>query len=251
MALAVVTGAAGGIGTAVVSALIERGCSVLAVDLNKVDESTMVTSAVADVTDLRAMSDIAQAAGPVNYLITLAGGALREEKDAPDVMDLPIDVIRRTIDLNLIGAFVAMKAFAPNIRSATGDRSITVTSATDSMVSYGFPAYAAAKGGLLGVVHALAGVLGDEGIRINAVAPGDIPTARNVRDWVTRPDWYGRIESDSALGRLCTVDEVGAAFRAVAMELTAMTGQCMVVDAGRVGVHPLATRRDRRSSETN
>lgn len=245
MALAVVTGAAGGIGSAVVGALIGSGCSVLGVDVAEIDESDGLTSAVADVTDWHAMADIARRTGPINYLITLAGGALREEKDAPDAVDLPIDVVRRTIELNLIGAFITIKAFAPNLRRASGDRSITLTSATDSMVSYGFPAYAAAKAGLVGVVHALAGVLGDEGIRINAVAPGDVPTARNVRDWVTRPDWYDRIESDSALRRLCTVDEIGAAFQAVAVQLTAMTGQCLVVDAGRVGVHPLATRRDR------
>lgn len=242
MTLAVVTGAAGGIGSATVEAFVRGGCDVLGVDLLAIPETEMVSSAMADVTNFDRMRAVARLCGPVNFLVTLAGGASLEEKNAIDTADLPVDVIRRTIDVNLVGAFIALKAFLPNLRNASGDRSVTFATATDFMACYGFPAYAAAKAGLIGVVHALAGVLGEEQIRINAVAPGDVPTPRNARDWAERPQWYERIAADSALRRLCTVEEVGATFFSIAVSLTGITGQCIVVDAGRVGVHPLATR---------
>lgn len=244
MSLTVITGAAGGIGSAAVRAFVETGRTVLAVDRIPMESSDLVSSEVADVTEYDELRAVASRYGAVDHVVTIAGGASVEEKNAIDTADLPIDVIRKTIDLNLVGAFITIKAFLPNLRAASGDRSITLTSATDFMTCYGFPAYAAAKAGLIGMVHSMAGVLGREGIRINAVAPGDIPTPRNARDWSGRPEWYGRIAADSALQRLCTVEEVAETFVSIAARLTGVTGQCIVVDAGRVGVHTLATMTD-------
>ena len=96
----------------------------------------------------------------------------------------------------------------PTCERRPGDRSITLTSSTDALAAYGLPAYAAAKAGLLGLVRSLAATLGADGIRINAVAPGDVPTERNVREWAHVPGWYDRLREASVLDRLGTPPDI-------------------------------------------
>jgi NAD(P)-dependent dehydrogenase (short-subunit alcohol dehydrogenase family) len=121
------------------------------------------------------------------------------------------------------------------LRAAEGDRSVTLTTSTDALVSYGLPAYAAAKSGIIGLVHSLAGSLGKDGIRINAVAPGDVPTARNRKEWAHKSGWYDTLAASTALRRLCTPEEIAATFLALSSQLTGVTGQVIIADAGLVG----------------
>ena len=103
-------------------------------------------------------------------------------------------MFRASLELNLVTAWITAAGRARRTCGGrTGDRSITLTTSTDALASYGLPAYAAAKAGLIGLVHSLAGPLGADGIRINAVAPGDVPTPRNVREWGHVPGWYDRL----------------------------------------------------------
>ena len=126
------------------------------------------------------------------------------EKTVADLTELSVDTFRSSLEQNLVSVFITIRAALPHIRQATGDRSITLTSSTDAFLSYGLAAYAAAKGGLIGMVHSLAVPLGREGLRINAVAPGDVPTARNVAEFGHIPDWYVGLTNATALGRLCS-----------------------------------------------
>jgi NAD(P)-dependent dehydrogenase (short-subunit alcohol dehydrogenase family) len=186
----------------------------------------------ADVTDEGAVQQALERVGPLKHVLAVAGGALANEKTAPDAAVISIDLLKQSLEQNLISAFVTLKATLPKLRLASGDRSITFVSSTDALLSYGLPAYAAAKAGIIGLVHSMASPFGKEGIRINAVAPGDVPTERNAREWAHLPHWYEDLAAATALRRLCTPEELGDAFVSVATQLRGMTGQVIVVDAG-------------------
>ena len=174
--------------------------------------------------------------------MAIAGGALVAEKACVDPAALPLDVFRASLEQNLTTAWIVVRAAVPALRRADGDRSITLTSSTDALASYGLPAYAAAKAGLLGLVRSLAAPLGADGIRINAVAPGDVPTPRNVREWAHVPGWYDRMRDASVLGRLAEPEDVAAAYLAL-IDLRHVTGQTFVVDGGQTVARPDAGAR--------
>jgi NAD(P)-dependent dehydrogenase (short-subunit alcohol dehydrogenase family) len=241
-----VTGAAGGLGSALLHALAERGTTVVGIDRAPVT-GPVAASYVADMLDREAVAAaVADAAGrglAPAHLIAIAGGALPAEKTCTDPATLPLDVFHASIDQNLTSAWIAIQAALPHLRRQDGDRSIVLTTSTDALASYGLPAYAAAKAGLIGLVHSLAAGLGPDGIRINAVAPGDVPTPRNVREWGHVPGWYDRLREASVLGRLGTPEDIAAAYLAL-LDMRHMTGQVIVVDGGQTVPHPAGDARE-------
>jgi len=238
MSSVLVTGAAGGLGSATVAAYLEAGHRVVGLDLAVTPQCASFTPLVVDLTDEDAMRDAMRHIGPIQHVVSIAGGALRDEKAEPDIAELPLELFRASLERNLVSAFVTIKTAMPNLRAATGDRSISCTTSTDALLSYGLPAYAAAKAGIIGLVNSLTAPLGSEGIRVNAVAPGDIPTARNASEWAHKPGWYQDLASNNPLSRLCTPEEIAATFVALSDRLTGMTGQTVVVDAGLTRAQP-------------
>ncbi|HET6173110.1 MAG TPA: SDR family oxidoreductase [Gaiellales bacterium] len=237
-----VTGAAGGLGSALVDVLVGRGDRVVAIDRAPSERHDVVAYAL-DLADERAvedaLSDAVRRGFELRHVVAIAGGALPEEKTGADLADLPLDVFRASLELNLVTAWITLRAALGHLRRAGGDRSITLTTSTDALASYGLPAYAAAKAGLIGLVHSLAGPLAADGIRINAVAPGDVPTPRNVREWAHVPDWYDRLREGAPLGRLGTPEDVAAAYLAL-IDMRHVTGQVIVVDGGQTISRPPA-----------
>jgi NAD(P)-dependent dehydrogenase (short-subunit alcohol dehydrogenase family) len=235
-----VTGAAGGLGSGLVAALAARGTPVVALDRLPV-ESGWAQGYVADLRDPGAVAEAlatATAAGAtISHVVSIAGGALPAEKTCTDPAALPLDVFRETVEQNLTSAWITIQAALPHLRAADGDRSITLTTSTDALASYGLPGYAAAKAGLTGLVRSLAATLGADGIRINAVAPGDVPTARNVREWAHVPGWYDRLREASVLDRLGTPEDMAAAYLAL-IDLRHVTGQTLIVDGGQTIARP-------------
>jgi galactose dehydrogenase len=238
-----VTGAAGGIGTATVQAFLASGFDVVGLDRQPAPGEPGYTHVVLDLLDEGAVHDAVAGVGPLRHLVCIAGGALMPEKTSDDVASLELDVWRASLDQNLTAAFISLQAALGGLRQLEGDRSISVVSSTDALLSCGLPAYAAAKAGLIGLVHALTGPLGAEGIRINAVAPGDIPTERNVAEWGHVDGWYSRMREATALDRLVTAEEVAGTFLAIATQLTSLTGQTIVVDGGLTLSHAAAWAR--------
>jgi meso-butanediol dehydrogenase/(S,S)-butanediol dehydrogenase/diacetyl reductase len=242
-----VTGATGGLGSALVAALVARGDQVVALDRSSVGELPHgVRSYTVDLVDegavAAALADATASGFAFGHAVMIAGGALPDEKACVDPVDLELDVFRRSLDQNLITAWITLRAALPHLRAADGDRSITLTSSTDALSAYGLPAYAAAKAGLLGLVRSLAATLGADGIRINAVAPGDVPTARNVREWAHVPGWYDRLREASVLDRLGTPPDIAATYLAL-IDLQHVTGQTIVVDGGQTIARPDAGAR--------
>lgn len=240
MTVVLVTGAAGGLGGALVSALVERGDRVVALDREPIAR-VGVTAHSLDLADEEAvagaLADSAARGLAIQHVVAIAGGALPAEKAGADVAQLPLEVFRASLELNLVTAWITLRLALPYLRRAEGDRSITLTTSTDALVSYGLPAYAAAKAGLIGLVHSLAGQLGGDGIRINAVAPGDVPTPRNIREWGHVPGWYDRLRESVPLGRLGTPEDIAAAYLAL-IDMRHVTGQIIVVDGGQTISRP-------------
>lgn len=241
----VVTGSSGAIGGAVVDGFLDRGFHVIGMDIVAADRrSCAYTDLTVDVRDERELRRAVAAVRPVAHVIGVAGGALAEEVKCQDLDDLDIDTFRRSLDLNLVSQYAVVRALLPSLRSAGcrhrqvghADRSVTVISSVNALIGMDMPAYSAAKGGLVAMVRTMARLLGPEGIRVNAVAPGTVPTPRTQRIWAHDTDHFDRLRRQSPLGRLTGPEEVAATVCSLAVDLTAVTGQTLVVDAGQTSV---------------
>ncbi|MFN2384613.1 MAG: SDR family NAD(P)-dependent oxidoreductase, partial [Gemmatimonadota bacterium] len=232
--------AAGAIGSASARSFVAAGFEVVGLDRDPSVVAVAPSNFTGIVVDLEARSEVARAieraiaCGPLTHVIQIAGGALPEEPGTQDdPLALPIEVFRASLEANLTTTFGLLQAVLPWWRRSTGDRSMTLTSSFNALTGLGMPAYSAAKAGLIGMMHALVGPLGREGIRINVVAPGTIRTPRTERLWAHDAGHFERLEAGSALGRLGTPDDVAAAYVALATQLAHVTGQVLTVDGGQ------------------
>lgn len=238
-----ITGDAGAIGSATAELFLDLGWFVLGLDITDRpdDGSGAYVKAAADVTDeesvsaaLRVLNDIP----PLRHVIAIAGGALEKEpatQHHPVLID--ISDFRSSLELNLTSQFITLKSALPWLDGGDGDRSVILTSSFNALSGLGMPAYSAAKAGLVGMMNALVGPLGRAGIRINTVAPGTIRTPRTERIWAHEPDHFERLGSSSALGRVGTPIDVARLYWALAVELTHITGEVIVIDGGQLKYH--------------
>lgn len=185
---AIVTGAAHGIGRAIVHGLASSGANVWACDiLADVLQETVDTaeprnggsvhSAVTDVSDAEAVSALVEKAsaknGRVDILVHSAGGTVGQAGQ-------PIEAVTQgqwqaIFDVNLKGAFICSQAVAPGMKKVGSGRILIISSGAGLGVSLtGIQAYASAKAGQIGLVRQLAHELGPFGITVNSVAPGFI-----------------------------------------------------------------------------
>ena len=177
---AVVTGAASGIGRAIAEALADAGAKVAVVDVAGSAEAAGelgggATGADADVTDAAAVAAafaaIAERLGGIDVLVNNAG--IRHQ--AP-IAEHPVDVWRRTIDVNLVGTFICTQAAIPWMRKAGGGVILNVASMAGTLALTNRSAYNASKAGVMALTRSTAAELAAEGIRCNAIAPGVIET---------------------------------------------------------------------------
>lgn len=243
--MVLVTGAAGAIGSATVAAFLRAGFRVVGLDRERSSTVFEVGRYIALQVDLRDEAALqrvvteASAQGNLAHVIGIAGGALDAEPRIDDVAQLDAELFRQSLEANLTTQFLVLKTVLPWLRrGSTSDRSVALTSSFNALAGWGMPAYSAAKAGLIGMVQALTGPLGAEGIRINAVAPGTIRTPRTERIWSTMPGHFEALERTSALGRLGSPDDVARTFLALATSLTHVTGQVIVVDGGQMTKRP-------------
>lgn len=236
-----VTGAAGGIGSATVRRFLEANFHVVGLDRDGTVADLRherYAPFQVDLAQERSLLDAigkAERIGRLVHVIGIAGGALPEETRAegdPELLDA--DLFRASVEANLTTQFLVFRAALPWLRRGSDvDRSITFTSSFNALSGWGLPAYSAAKAGLIGLMQALAPPLGAEGIRVNVVAPGTVRTPRTERIWANAPGHFERLEKTTALGRLGRPDDVAATFFALAVAMTHVTGQVLVVDGGQ------------------
>lgn len=182
---ALVTGAAGGIGAATARLLLEAGLTVICMD--RVPPEPLPTPkpgskqlvACADVTDApsveRALSE-AIGDGAVDYVVNCAGIFQETGFD-----DLPAEVWRRTLEVNLVGSYNVVDVARPRLAAAGGGAVVNVSSIeARHVVAFSNPEpnphYSASKAGLSMLTRTTARALATAGVRVNSVAPGFVAT---------------------------------------------------------------------------
>ena len=245
----VVVGGAGGIGSATVRKYAAAGCRIIIGDIDSDAASILVNEPgikaefiPVDMLDYDSIKDFAlrilKNYGGVSHLISLAGGALPEEKKTVEsgIEGVSPDIISTSIDLNLKSHLYLIREFLPLIRDDRSEnKSVTLISSVNALISFGQPAYSAAKAGLIGLVHALANELGSYNIRINAVLPGTTPTPIS-HDF--QKDDFDLLRNASALKRLSTPEDIANTIYAVSHLMTSVTGQYVVADSGQILSYP-------------
>ena len=240
--VAVITGAAQGIGESTARKLAERGAIVVGLDkqgdlLGKVMAG--VTQGVAmevDVTDAladqRAVQAIHERFGRIDILVNVAGGTLG---GARGVDTLTVADWHRVMDLNLHAPFYLSWSVAPIMKAQRWGRIISVGSGAGRSVSRSrIVPYAAAKAGVHGLMRQLAVELAPFNVLCNVVAPGFVLSAHGVADWARRSDAEKEMEmSTIAMKRLGEASEIASVIAFVASEEAGyVVGQTIMVDGG-------------------
>jgi NAD(P)-dependent dehydrogenase (short-subunit alcohol dehydrogenase family) len=233
----VITGGAGGIGVATARAFMDQGGHVLLVDIDE-ERLLQAQAALGQVrvallksalaTPAECETAIAAAGGPVYALVHLAG---LFEKDAMSGDDHA--VWDRAIGVNLTSAYDMAVAFASHVAAGEGDRDKARIVLTSSVAyrrgSAGYPPYAAAKAGIVGLTRSLSRRLAP-GVLVNAVAPGLIETRMAVETIAERGAGYIR---EIPLQRVGQPSEVATVIRFLcSADASYVTGQTITIDGG-------------------
>jgi len=232
-----VTGAARGIGRATAVRLAREGARVAALDIDPLPDEMLALEA--DVSDdaamERAFAKATDAFGQIHVVVANAATQLTDQDDRADRLDL--DVWRRTLDVNLTGAFITAKHATRALLAAGGGALVCVGSVAGHYgIAPGLDAYSSAKSGIAGLVRVLAADYAGENIRVNGVLPGITDTPMN--DWWRHdPERRAEAERSIPLGRIGTPDEIAAVIAFLASDdASYVTGALWTVDGGLTAV---------------
>lgn len=228
---AVVIGGAGDIGAAISNQFCDLGATVIATGANEADLSRTLlkpraglTLATLDVTDDAAVTSFARKHKRVDALINCAGILARDK-------EFEIETFMKVLDVNLTGTFRTCMAFHPLLAQQTGSI-VNIASMNATLALPRIPAYCASKGGVVMLTKALALKWAEEGIRVNAVAPGYVETAINAAG---RNDLahYQRIADRTAFKRWGQPEDIAGAVAFLCMPASQYaTGTIIAVDGG-------------------
>jgi NAD(P)-dependent dehydrogenase (short-subunit alcohol dehydrogenase family) len=235
--VAVVTGAAMGIGAEIARVFAGEGARVAIADIadgpgNAVARETGALYAHADVSDSREVdalfTTVAEELGGPDVLVNNAICTLNDTT----IADLDEAVWDRTIAVCLKGPFLCTRRALPLMR-ARGGGSIVTLSSVNALFGVSETAYTAAKGGLISMMRLVAAEYGEWNIRSNLICPGTIETENCMEYWRRIPESFARLRAMYPLGRIGQPREVAqlAAFLA-SDEASFITGSVQVIDGG-------------------
>ena len=239
--VAVITGAASGMGLAIAQRLASLGHGVAVLDLDGPGAQraaaalrTPALGAAVDVADRRAVDDafaaVRRELGPVGILVTSAG---RDEFTA--FTEITTEQWERMLAVNLTGTFHCIQAAVPDMLAAHWGRVVTIASSSAQSGARRMAHYVASKGGVMALTKALAVELAPHGITVNTIPPGSVETPMTRR---AQED--GNLPSTEVLERVIPVgragqpDDVAAACAFLCSdEASYITGQALNVNGGR------------------
>ena len=224
--VAIVTGGARGIGSAITDALVARGAEVHVFDLTDTNESAGTLHRV-NIADADSVAKaVASLPAPPTMLVNNAG--ITRDRSLLKMSD---DEWRSVIDVNLSGAFHMLRACAPGMVAAGCGSIVNITSINGMRGKFGQANYSSAKAGMIGLTKTAARELGPKGVTVNAVAPGMVMTemARALPAEV-----LDRALQESALSKLAAPEDIAAAVVFLLSDMARMiTGEVIRVDSGQ------------------
>jgi 3-oxoacyl-[acyl-carrier protein] reductase len=232
--VAIVTGAAQGIGRAIATKLAALGAELVLVDQRMSTETSeaiarLSLSLVVDVSTnegwTRLADEVERRYGRVDIVVNNAAYYPHAELE-----DLSLDVWQRTLAVNLTACFLSAKHFVPSMRLRRWGRIVNISSNSIGTNSTGLSHYMASKMGMIGFTRGLANEVGDEGITVNAVLPSITNTAATAAmpDDAKRAVWQLQ-----AIRRFAEPEDIAGPVAFLCGEDAAfITGQCVVVDGG-------------------
>ncbi len=237
--VAVVTGAARGIGLAVAEALADAGAKVAVVDVDEEESKTAAAGLpgtghqgyLGNVTDggglQSVLKRIEEDLGPVDVLVNNAG-ITRDNL----ILRMSEEEWDQVLAVNLKGAFNATKAVARGMMKRRAGAIISIASVIGLMGNAGQANYAASKAGLIGFTKSIAREFASRGVRCNAIAPGFIQTAMTDK---LSPEIVDGLKAQIPMGTLGEPRDVARVVRFLAGPGAAyITGQVIAVDGGMV-----------------
>ncbi len=226
-----VIGGAGDIGRAITRAFVGAGARVVATGHSdaEIAQSGLaavdgVEARVLDITDDAAVAAFAKGFDRLDALVNCAGILFRFQ-------EYEIETFKKVLDVNLIGAFRTCSAFHDLLAAAKG--SIVNIASMNAFAGLPFiPAYCASKGGLVMLTKSLSLAWANDGIRVNAVAPGYVETRINAKGRADKA-FYDKIADRTALKRWAKPDDIAGSVVFLCTPAAAyITGTVLPVDGG-------------------
>jgi NAD(P)-dependent dehydrogenase (short-subunit alcohol dehydrogenase family) len=237
-----ISGAATGIGAAIVRAFAENHARTAFIDVQREEGEGLAGALKAageaalflrcDVTDVSALqASIAEARARLGLISVLVNNAANDERHA--VADLTADYWDHAQNVNLRHHFFAAQAAHPQMRELGFGSIINLSSIAWRRGADEMPAYSAAKAGVIGLTHALARAFGSDNIRVNAIEPGAVMTNRQRQLWYKTPESVDAIvQRQSIKTALLGEDVARVALFLAADDSRMVTKQSIAIDAG-------------------
>ena len=241
--IAVITGAARGIGLACAEALAEDGFRTVLADIDGpgvTDAAERVGALAGFETDMGDPAAVAslfdrveERFGPATVLVNNAGIAM-----PGDFLSYDLETFQRVISVNLTGVFLATQRAAKTMIDHGIEGAVVNMSSINAQVAIpAIPAYCASKGGVAQLTKVAALALAPHNIRVNAVGPGSIDTDM-MAGVNANPEAMARVLSRTPLGRVGTAREIGDVVAFLASpKASYITGETIYVDGGRLGLN--------------
>ncbi len=239
--VAIVTGAASGIGKATAALFAQEGARVIAADLNEPESRDGIVALACDAGKDEDVQHLVRSAvarfGHLDIFFANAGisGGLAS------IFEQTVEDWQEILRVNLIGPFLAIKHAAPLMKERRRGSIICTASVAGLRAGAGGPAYSASKAGVINLVEVAATQLAGANIRVNAICPGLIETGmtKPVYDWARESGKEDRIGHLNPLKRGGEPIEIAnAALFLASDESSYVNGHALVVDGGLSVSHP-------------